>query len=404
MDLEAYEPGLALEAFGLNNTGALCHLNALLQALVGNTCVTRAVFAARPYLARTATGRALHDFVDSAAAAGRRREIRGHRPRTPRGARFGPPRAVAEMSAVVLACLVANLRKRRPSVRYGPAQESASEGLVLLLDMLDDPAGFGASGVAGEARVSESENPVARLFYHRFEITTTCGACGAATAAARDVAVQLNMFFYDDAPPATPAAFGAAVQAHRSVASSYACERCGARGDAVRRHRLRMVPEVLVCLFNVYAERRARYFPERFTLEGAAGAHLLFRQTAQVEHVGGLGGGHYYARALRADPGAAGAPDAGAADAAGAAGAPGAAGAAGAAGESFEAKTDAGTAAPPEEGGAEAIGGEGAGGGDADPLGVFLLNDMSVSRTAFGPSPETYLVFYQYAGLVAEPL
>ncbi len=92
-----------------------------------------------------------------------------------------------------------------------------------------------------------------------------------------------------------------------------------------------MVPEVLVCLFNLYGrDRAARYFPPRFPIPGCGGTRLVFRQVPQVEHVGGLGGGHYTARGLRA-------------------------------------------------GGA-----------------VCAFNDAAVAASAFGPSPDVYMVFYHF--------
>ena len=71
-----------------------------------------------------------------------------------------------------------------------------------------------------------------------------------------------------------------------------------------RHYRLRMVPEILVCLFNLYADgqpRASRYFPMRIPFPGITGGHLVYRLTAQVEQFGVRAGGHYIARGLRAD-------------------------------------------------------------------------------------------------------
>lgn len=314
-NLERYDPAAAPRAFGLNNTGVICHLNALLQALAGCTAVARAALARRDYLGRTATGRAFYDFVY--AFAGRGAAGAG-----------GPFRADAPLeasSAAVLAALVSDLRRRRPHFRYGPSQESASEGLVLLLDMLDAPAAAGAA--------EAEENPIARLFYHRYRATTYCGACRAAGVADRDVAVQFNLFHFDAlaAPPRTPAEFGAALRSHVSRLEDYRCGKCGEVADGLRHYELRMIPEVLVVVFNLYDDARVRaprYAPERIPFPAAGGGELVFRQVAQVEQSGGRGGGHYTARGLRA-------------------------------------------------------GGR-----------VFQFNDASASPSAFAPTPDVYMVFY----------
>ena len=280
--LERYDPARAPEASGLHNTGVICHFNALLQALAGCTSVARAALAHRDYLSRTRTGRAFHDFFWATAP-------RGGRP----GHAFEPRATREQRSAALLRALVADLRERRPGDRYGPSQESATEGLVLLLDMLEP-----------SVRAPGEENPIARLFYHRYEATVYCLGCRATVSEELDVAVQFNLFHFDalPAPPATPAEFGELLRGQVSRLEGYACGRCGLRaGEGVRRYRLRMVPEVLVCVFNLYGPRRpARYFPTRVPFPGAAGETLWYRWVAQVEHHGSLGGGHYVAAALRA--------------------------------------------------------------------------------------------------------
>lgn len=275
--LELYDPAWAPPAAGQQNvTGVLCHFSALLQALASCTSLARAVAGHREYLARTATGRAFYDYFWEAAPSGGRHA----------GA-FAPGKEPGRRSAALLRALVADLRARRPAHRYGPAQESATEGLVLLLEMLEPPGPAPPQG-----------HPITRLFMHRYEAQTICTRCrAAATPPLRDVAVQFNLFHHDAAHPTTPAEFGELLREQVSPLSGYECARCGPGGGA-RLHRLRMVPEVLVCVFNAYGARRARYFPPRFPLPGTEGA-LWYRWVAQVEHHGGLGGGHYQATALR---------------------------------------------------------------------------------------------------------
>jgi hypothetical protein len=313
---ESYDAAWAPGPFGLRNTGVICHFNALLQAIAACTAVLRAALGAREYLGRTATGRAFYDFALAAAPAAAR---------PPGCAPFGGAAPLESMSAALLRALVGDLRSRRPGFRYGPGQESASEGLVLLLDMLDDPR-----AAAGE------ENPVARLFYHRSLASVYCRACRKAASEATDVAVQFNLFHYDDAvaaglDAAGPEAFGDLLRSYAAPLDDYRCEACGARGGGVRHDQLRMVPEVLVVAFNLYGRRRLRPFPPRVVFPGAAGGRLEYRQVAQVEQTGSLAGGHYTARALRA-------------------------------------------------GGA-----------------VYAMNDAAFAPAAFGASPNVYLVFYHHA-------
>lgn len=298
---ETYNPALVPPgALGFHNTGVICHKNGLLQALVSCSAVVRAAFGHRGYLARTATGRAFYDFVHAAVPAGR-----------PPGAEpFGPPVEYERHSAAVLRALVEDLRARRPTTRYGPSQESASEGLVLLLDMIDDPnpapVGTELDAETGREVVVYEENPIARLFYHRYEARIYCKGCEAAVSEKLDVAVQFNLFQYDflGRKPKTPAEFGEMLRSQVSSLEDYRCEKCGEKAGGLRHYRLRMVPEVLVCVFNLYDDsvvRVSRFFPTRVPFPGIKGSQMIFRQVAQVEQTGSRAGGHYTARALRGD-------------------------------------------------------------------------------------------------------
>jgi hypothetical protein len=63
-----------------------------------------------------------------------------------------------------------------------------------------------------------------------------------------------------------------------------------------------MIPEIAVCLFNLYHHPRPKRFIPRVLAFPADGETVLvFKQTAMIEHFGALSGGHYIARALRAD-------------------------------------------------------------------------------------------------------
>lgn len=240
--METYDPRLAPPPFGLRNTGSVCWLSSLLQAVVSATQVATTALRARPYLARTRTGRAFHDFVWAAAPAAR----------PPGSAPFAPGAPVAQHSGRVRAALAADLGERRPGTRFGASQECAGEGLVHLLEMMDAPGG---------------ENPVSRLFYHRYECSVYCGACRRRASRVRDVAVQFSVF----GPPPPAGALGRRLRRQLSRVEGYRCGLCGARGPAVRRYELKMAPEVVVVMFDLFRARPPRHFPERLSFPAAGG-------------------------------------------------------------------------------------------------------------------------------------
>ena len=316
MEPETYDPVFVPPPWGLNNpSGALCHLNALLQALVSCSALVRATLANRAYLGGTRTGRAFYDFIYSAVPTAR----------PPDGAPFFGETAGASSERLFQA-LVGDLRVRRPTFCYGLAQESASEGLILLLDMVDDP--------------TRGVNPIASLFYHRYETFVECGECRAHGSKEVDSSVQFDLFHDDELQQGlcTPARFGEMLRVHETHLEDYRCEACGQTAGGVLHHQLRQVPEILVCLFNLYTARGAagRGFPTFVILPGLERTRLVYRQVAQIQHYGGLSAGHYVAHGRRKN-------------------------------------------------------GQ-----------VYLFDDDVVSLAAFGPSPNVYMVFYHCAR-VADP-
>lgn len=284
-DLYKYDPRYTPLPFGLHNSGVICHLNALLQSLLSCPAVIRAALENEPYLQATQTGRAFFGAVSAAVRASSAQDTAG---------RLGSAQDAANSSAALLAALTADLRRRRPKTAYGPRQESASEGLVLLLDMLDAPK-------AAPARV----NPISRLFYHRYVTAVVCEVCGHRSSTEEDLAVQFNLFDYDALrdPPTTPRDLGELLYCEKTKPHGYRCEGCKSVGRCARLRYLQMVPEVLVILFNIYTEqnRRSRAIPDKIQFRAAAGVPLVYRRVAQVFHEGGLGGGHYTAKGLRRD-------------------------------------------------------------------------------------------------------
>lgn len=300
--MDAYDPGLAPPPFGLHNTGAICYLNSFLQMLAGCTAFTRAVLQNADYAARTRTGAAMLEFVRAYAGG-----APGVTPDVSAGASAGvtpgaaPAPGVEHLSARVLQGLALDLRERRPHVQFGGGQESASEAFVHILDMMEPPA-LAPGGAPGGA----ADSPITRLFLHRFRCDLHCSACRRPVSSEPDHAVIVNLFHLDGlpAPPATAAEFSEAVRLQVSETQGYKCPACGETTKAYRVYSLVMAPEILVCAFNLYVgyggARLPRYFPDGLELPAAGGGALAFRLVGQVEHAGGLAGGHYWARGLRA--------------------------------------------------------------------------------------------------------
>lgn len=282
--MDAYDEKYVVPPFGLNNVGAICHFNALLQALLSCTSVVKAVLGNPRYFAQTATGRAFAALVGAAHA--------------------GKPE-VSALSAPLIAALIADLRVRRPRADFAAGNQSASEGLVMLLDMLEVPVTRGVGKLGVQQAAAARASPLSRLFLHRYSTRIYCGRCRAVVSLVElDHSAVFEMFYLDALVPpvADAAAFTAAIHSRADDVEDYLCPKCKVKSPATRFYQLKLVPEVVVCAFNIYTGARpARFVPPQFTQPMRDPRRcMLFRQVANVIHHGGLGGGHYLAQGLRA--------------------------------------------------------------------------------------------------------
>ena len=60
---------------------------------------------------------------------------------------------------------------------------------------------------------------------------------------------------------------------------------------------------MLVCKFMLYNDlgRKMNYFPLEMKFPGIGSSNISYKLVAQIEHSGGLNGGHYWCRAVRGD-------------------------------------------------------------------------------------------------------
>ena len=288
--LECFDAAACPPEFGLANPGVQCYFNSLLQALLSCSSFVGALRAPPNDLARTATGAALAALAAAADRAG-----------------GGDAEAPSARAARLLEVLKGDLAARRPHRHASftaAGQNSASEALELLLDMVEpeeSPAARLEHGAGG------GDAGLGALFDCRQRASFRCGNCGHEALLPPAHLRFLPLLHYDflAAPPRTAAAFARALRSHAQRVEGYVCPRCrtktsaGPAGESHITYRLAMVSEILVCSFNCYGGARCRFYPPRFVLPAPGGGTLRYRLVAVVDHWGDLAGGHYAARALR---------------------------------------------------------------------------------------------------------
>lgn len=259
-----------ISPFGLNNTGAICYFNSLLQAILSCQSIYNTVqdITIDSDLNKTLTGRT---FVQTV--------------RTAMGNNAGE---CAASSSKLLSALIADLEEKIGKTNFGKMQESASEGFVWLLDMMENP----------ESKV----HPITKLFRHRYEIEYYCQNCKDIVSVQEDSGISINLFFYDEwhKPISDAATFADAIRVHLSYTDKgYKCPKCKRVVNGIRRYTLTRTPEIMVCLFNQYVDKKLRYFPTAFKIPDQNNSAHVYQLVAQVEHSGNLGGGHYVCKATR---------------------------------------------------------------------------------------------------------
>ena len=271
-----YDPAAVPPPFPLENATGICHLNSILQCLCCCPAFTKQVLGNQDYMTRSRTGSAILSFVLHYI----------HRP-----LKFTV--SIQQFSSIIMENFVKDLRHHRPESTFGNGQESFTDGLPLLLEMVAavDPNG---------------RSPISDILTHRYRSEVTCLNCGAKFTSVDESLPTFDMFYIDNLRerPTTPETFSDAMLQYANPIEDFTCEKCGTKGDGVVRNTLIRAPEIIMCVFNIYnttirRENRNYYFPERLEFPSSKSDGVLnYRVVAQVEHVGTMTSGHYTTRGL----------------------------------------------------------------------------------------------------------
>lgn len=239
-------------AFGLiNSTGISCHFNSLLQCIMSCPVLMDALKKSDSPIA--AELRNILNDADNETS-----------PKT---------------SHYIFQRLIEAIQSRKDRVKFSmSAQQSACEGLVLLVDAINDET-------------------VNRLLNHKYSLHITCPVCKKETSTQTDYSIYMLMpavNFPDEAE------FCRYITNRKEIIESYKCEKCGVTSKNVERIiLLKVLPEIVIILLNKYNGKVRMWFPDKLTFTSVKGTKLIYGLTGQIEHFGTQNSGHYVARGVR---------------------------------------------------------------------------------------------------------
>ena len=262
-----YDTDKLLEPFGLINTGVICYMNSLLQALVSCTAFNRVILENEEYMHKTKIGTVLFDFITCATSN---------------------PKDAGVFSQKIVATLVEELRIRHPNMDYGRGQDCASEGFRLILELINGPE----IPLNDEA----STNPVSKIFQSKYRKSISCEKCNHKNES-MEYRNQHIIHKYDN--------LARDIIISIDVLSDYKCDKCDEIGCCKQIIAITRIPEILVITDAVILACRMFHQPTNinptppgFVFDGINGA-IKYDKIAQVEQSGSLDSGHYIAKGIR---------------------------------------------------------------------------------------------------------
>lgn len=263
-----YDPKFVPTKFGMNNIGAICWCNSIIQLMLGLPSVNRVLLECE------------EELRDNVFAC---EYIKVLKATLPNSSDYPPvdTTALASASASILGAFMTQLKLRGFNLNMGVSQECVDEAFTLFIDMFGCPR-------------------LERLFSNVYELIINCTGCQKKVSSIRDKSYRIQLF--TNVQLINQEKFCTFLRIHPSECDFYKCE-CGEKmAKFYRAERLKMLREVVVIIFNKFQNKDNRWFPQELIFNARNGRPpLKYRIAGKVEHSGSRFGGHYWAQSLRDD-------------------------------------------------------------------------------------------------------
>jgi uncharacterized UBP type Zn finger protein len=290
MDLVCHNSDLELTPGGFINTGFTCYYNSLLQGLLSCTSFSGELLKNKKIYKQYSP--LLDCIIDIIEGRFQGRD-------TSRG---GP----LSWNAMIHCLQTVFLRDQSRTIQFARGQQCVVEGFNLFVELL------------------EKFPRLHNLFLHRRNITLYCSNCSKWCS---DIN-EMNTFFEVDPQfhipqsstlnnAETPASTTAPASSSQSrslnefllnqdsyVDADHICSLCGWRGEKYKKNKLVMIPEILFVMSRKYSFNSNSHqgrklniytdFPKVLTFQARENRVFEYEAVAQIEHSGGLQGGHYW--------------------------------------------------------------------------------------------------------------
>lgn len=248
---------------GLRNSGVTCWLNSLIQALLSSTIFCSTLSNTRND--ESSTHEQFKLLIEM--------ERSGN--------------DISNISTVILRALVADLTRHRKKINMEFGQQSCSEGLILLLEMLGD-------------------SEINKRFNHVQRNTIRCLETDKVVSSVRSVN---NIFYIFDEESLLKLGLRTFLLNHSTVMGKEYIPDDHQSGNTYERYyTLCRTPEIIIIALNRYMTDGKGYknrntqikLPDEFTIPHKKSGEIIYNKIAEIDHFGGsTSGGHYVVRAKR---------------------------------------------------------------------------------------------------------
>lgn len=243
-----FNPTKVIPSFGLPNVGSICHFNSLYQSLMSCTSL-------------------IEKMPDNKMGS-------------------GMLKCLEDNNSILLSdVLRKSVESRKDIVKFTYGQQSASEGLVLILEQLG--------------------SKIEILFRNRTMKTIFCQDCNVSELSP-SVMTPVSMMKSEEFILDIHNTYSGSIEDYVNFLISnldtirdYRCPKCGSNKQKIIKSRLVMVPEILIFLIKKYDNNRNVLETKTKFTEFLNIKKIKYMAVAYIQHTGSLSGGHYYAVCLR---------------------------------------------------------------------------------------------------------